>query len=79
MAPRTPGFPPCLGALSSHCLPPSSYDPISMVRDNEVKAGLAAAGVHCHSFNAEILREPWETLGPGGKVGGAGRGGAGPK
>ena len=47
----------------------SSYDPISMVRDNEVKAGLAAAGVHCQSFNAEILREPWEVLAPGGKVG----------
>lgn len=43
-----------------------------MVRDNEVKAGLAAAGVHCQSFNAEILREPWEVLAPGGKVGAGG-------
>ena len=38
------------------------YDPISMVRDNEVKATLAAAGVFCQSFNADILREPWEVL-----------------
>lgn len=45
-----------------------------MVRDNEVKAGLAAAGVHCQSFNAEILREPWEVLAPGGKVGAGGPG-----
>jgi cryptochrome 1 len=32
------------------------------VRDNEVKAGLAAAGVFCQSFNADILREPWDVL-----------------
>ncbi|KAI3433397.1 hypothetical protein D9Q98_003213 [Chlorella vulgaris] len=43
------------------------YDPISMVRDNEVKAGLVAAGFYCQSFNADILREPWETLDTAGR------------
>jgi hypothetical protein len=43
------------------------YDPISMVRDNEVKAGLVAAGFYCQSFNADILREPWETLDSAGR------------
>lgn len=43
------------------------YDPISMVRDNEVKAGLEADGIFCQSFNADILREPWEVLDPAGK------------
>eukprot|EP00887_Chlorella_sp_A99_P005593 scaffold1.g5593.t1 len=44
------------------------YDPISMVRDNEVKASLAAAGVFCQSFNADVLCEPWDLLerAPGG-------------
>jgi cryptochrome 1 len=44
------------------------YDPISMVRDNEVKAGLAAQGIFCQSFNADVLREPWEVLDGAGKV-----------
>lgn len=43
------------------------YDPISMVRDNEVKAGLAAQGIFCQSFNADVLREPWEVLDAAGK------------
>ncbi|KAL4431148.1 hypothetical protein ABPG75_006404 [Micractinium tetrahymenae] len=43
------------------------YDPISMVRDNEVKAALAAGGTYCQSFNADILREPWEVLDAHGK------------
>lgn len=37
------------------------------MRDNEVKAALAAAGVFCQSFNADILREPWEVLDTQGK------------
>ena len=40
------------------------YDPISMVRDNEVKATLVALGLVCQSFNADVLREPWDLLDP---------------
>lgn len=38
------------------------YDPISMVRDNEVKAALSTMGVACQSFTADVLREPWQVL-----------------
>ncbi len=38
------------------------------VRDNEVKSGLTADGIFCQSFNADILREPWEVMDPCGKV-----------
>ncbi len=38
------------------------YDPISLVRDNEIKAAMAGMGIFCQSFNAEVLREPWEVL-----------------
>lgn len=38
------------------------YDPISMVRDNEVKQALRSMGVLCKSFNGDMLREPWEVL-----------------
>ena len=43
------------------------YDPISLVRDNEIKVALAAAGVHCRSFNADVLFEPWLVLAEGGR------------
>ena len=43
------------------------YDPISLVRDNEIKMAMAAAGVHCRSFNADVLLEPWLVLGEGGR------------
>ncbi|KAK9819946.1 hypothetical protein WJX72_004261 [[Myrmecia] bisecta] len=43
------------------------YDPISLVRDNEVKAALAARGCHCQSFNADVLYEPWEVLADSGQ------------
>ncbi|KAK9843673.1 hypothetical protein WJX81_001963 [Elliptochloris bilobata] len=43
------------------------YDPISLVRDNEIKAAMAAAGVHCRSFNADVLFEPWLVLAEGGR------------
>ncbi len=42
--------------------------PPTQVRDNEVKAALAAGGTYCQSFNADILREPWEMLDAHGKV-----------
>lgn len=38
------------------------YDPISLVRDNEVKAAMLALNVHCQSFNGDVLYEPWEVL-----------------
>lgn len=38
------------------------YDPISMVRDNEVKTAMASCGVACHTFNGDVLYEPWELL-----------------
>ena len=41
------------------------YDPISLVRDNEVKAAMCSLGVHCQSFNGDVLYEPWEVLAEG--------------
>jgi len=38
------------------------YDPISMVRDNEVKQGLLDKRLVCRSFNGDMLREPWEVV-----------------
>ena len=38
------------------------YDPISMVRDNEVKASLSSEGIICRSFTGDVLREPWDIL-----------------
>ncbi len=38
------------------------YDPISLVRDNELKAAMLALQIHCQSFNADVLYEPWEVL-----------------
>eukprot|EP00271_Cylindrocystis_brebissonii_P017856 TRINITY_DN4828_c0_g1_i1.p1 TRINITY_DN4828_c0_g1~~TRINITY_DN4828_c0_g1_i1.p1 ORF type:complete len:833 (-),score=126.92 TRINITY_DN4828_c0_g1_i1:1769-4267(-) len=36
------------------------YDPVSLVRDHKVKQGLAQAGLTVHTFNADLLYEPWE-------------------
>lgn len=41
--------------ISRMCLPPQ-------VRDNEVKAYLAARGIFCRSYNADVLAEPWDLL-----------------
>ena len=38
------------------------YAPISLVRDTEVKAAMCSLGVHCQSFNGDVLYEPWEVL-----------------
>jgi deoxyribodipyrimidine photolyase len=38
------------------------YDPISLMRDHEVKQSLLQAGVACRSYNADLLYEPWEVL-----------------
>ncbi|KAL3845791.1 hypothetical protein ACJIZ3_003194 [Penstemon smallii] len=36
------------------------YDPISLVRDHQVKEVLTSHGVVVRSFNADLLYEPWE-------------------
>eukprot|EP00262_Sarcandra_glabra_P021853 TRINITY_DN940_c0_g2_i3.p1 TRINITY_DN940_c0_g2~~TRINITY_DN940_c0_g2_i3.p1 ORF type:complete len:677 (-),score=99.33 TRINITY_DN940_c0_g2_i3:227-2257(-) len=36
------------------------YDPLSVVRDHRVKELLTAQGIAVHSFNADLLYEPWE-------------------
>jgi len=36
------------------------YDPLSLVRDHRAKEALTAQGIGVHSFNADLLYEPWE-------------------
>eukprot|EP00850_Spirogloea_muscicola_P023428 SM000355S13195 [mRNA] locus=s355:71948:74975:- [translate_table: standard] len=36
------------------------YDPVSLVRDHRVKQGMARHGIGVHTFNADLLYEPWE-------------------
>ncbi|GMH00153.1 hypothetical protein Nepgr_001992 [Nepenthes gracilis] len=36
------------------------YDPLSLVRDHRAKEILTAQGIAVHSFNADLLYEPWE-------------------
>uniref|UniRef100_A0A5B7BWM0 Putative cryptochrome 1.2 n=1 Tax=Davidia involucrata TaxID=16924 RepID=A0A5B7BWM0_DAVIN len=36
------------------------YDPLSLVRDHRAKEVLTAQGIAVHSFNADLLYEPWE-------------------
>lgn len=43
------------------------YDPISLVRDNEVKVSLASLGVTARSFNGDLWYEPWEMLNDAGE------------
>mmetsp|Transcript_6370 Transcript_6370/g.14137 ORF Transcript_6370/g.14137 Transcript_6370/m.14137 type:complete len:935 (-) Transcript_6370:1153-3957(-) len=43
------------------------YDPISLVSDHEVKQALATRGVQCHTFNGDMLYEPWEVMDPEGQ------------
>ncbi|KAH7441218.1 hypothetical protein KP509_03G029200 [Ceratopteris richardii] len=43
------------------------YDPISLVRDRDVKQGLLQNGIHVQSFNGDLLYEPWEVLDEDGK------------
>ncbi|KAL6781018.1 PCRY1 [Auxenochlorella protothecoides x Auxenochlorella symbiontica] len=38
------------------------YDPVSMCRDAEARAALAALGVACHPLPADLLCQPWEVL-----------------
>lgn len=36
------------------------YDPVSLVRDHRVKQGLSQKGIVVHTFNGDLLYEPWE-------------------
>ncbi|WOL00326.1 cryptochrome 1 [Canna indica] len=36
------------------------FDPLSLVRDHRLKEILTAQGINVHSFNADLLYEPWE-------------------
>lgn len=36
------------------------YDPLSLVRDHRAKEALTAQGIAVHSFNADLLYEPWD-------------------
>jgi len=36
------------------------YEPARVACDTQVKAALREAGLHCESFNAALLHEPWE-------------------
>ncbi|KAM7520767.1 hypothetical protein LguiB_019729 [Lonicera macranthoides] len=38
------------------------YDPLSLVRDHRAKEVLTSQGIAVHSFNADLLYEPWEVL-----------------
>ncbi|KAF8066292.1 CRY1 [Scenedesmus sp. PABB004] len=43
------------------------YDPISLVRDHDMKRRLTAAGVAVRSYNADLLHEPWDVVGDDGR------------
>nr|KJB38414.1 hypothetical protein B456_006G253700 [Gossypium raimondii] len=36
------------------------YDPVSLVRDHNIKEKLAEAGISVRSYNGDLLYEPWE-------------------
>ncbi|KAE8731543.1 Cryptochrome-1 [Hibiscus syriacus] len=36
------------------------YDPVSLVRDHNIKEKLAEAGISVQSYNGDLLYEPWE-------------------
>ena len=40
---------------------------MSLVRDHRVKQGLNQRGIQVHSFNGDLLYEPWEVQDEGGK------------
>lgn len=39
----------------------STLDPISLVRDHNIKEKLVELGISVQSYNADLLFEPWET------------------
>ncbi|KAH9557052.1 hypothetical protein CY35_07G065700 [Sphagnum magellanicum] len=44
------------------------YDPVSLVRDHSVKQGLAEQGISVHTFNGDLLHEPWEVYDDNGQA-----------
>ncbi|XP_020580874.1 cryptochrome-1-like [Phalaenopsis equestris] len=43
------------------------YDPLSLARDHHIKDLLIAQGFAVHSFNADLLYEPWEVMDENGR------------
>ncbi|EPS70987.1 cryptochrome 2, partial [Genlisea aurea] len=43
------------------------YDPISVVRDHEIKQKLVELGIEVQSYNSELLFQPWEVYNDGGQ------------
>ncbi|XP_016513708.1 cryptochrome-1 [Nicotiana tabacum] len=44
------------------------YDPVSLVRDHNIKQKLGELGVSVQSYNGDLLNEPWEVYDDDGKV-----------
>ncbi|KAL3329078.1 hypothetical protein AABB24_036267 [Solanum stoloniferum] len=44
------------------------YDPVSLVRDHNVKQKLGELGISVQSYNGDLLNEPWEVYDDDGKV-----------
>jgi deoxyribodipyrimidine photolyase len=44
------------------------YDPVSLVRDHSVKQGLAEQGISVHTFNGDLLHEPWQVYDDNGQA-----------
>ena len=41
-------------------------DPVSLVRDHDIKQKLGELGISVQSYNGELLYEPWEVYGDDG-------------
>ncbi|KAF5452685.1 hypothetical protein F2P56_027655 [Juglans regia] len=44
------------------------YDPVSLVRDNNIKEKLMELGISVQSYNGDLLYEPWEVLDESGQA-----------
>lgn len=44
------------------------YDPVSLVRDHNIKQKLGELGISIQSYNGDLLNEPWEVYDDDGKV-----------
>ncbi|NP_001234245.1 cryptochrome 2 isoform X1 [Solanum lycopersicum] len=44
------------------------YDPVSLVRDHNIKQKLGDLGISVQSYNGDLLNEPWEVYDDDGKV-----------
>ncbi|KAL0349025.1 UNVERIFIED_CONTAM: Cryptochrome-2 [Sesamum angustifolium] len=50
----------CISAVGATKVYNHLYDPISLVRDHNIKQKLVELGVKVQSYNGELLFEPWE-------------------